>query len=60
MASGLSASDKLPYRLNGRQQDVGGLAQPNATSGGELTDLELLLQHMWAALLGVPPQWAPR
>ncbi|KAK1566151.1 uncharacterized protein LY79DRAFT_489849, partial [Colletotrichum navitas] len=56
MASGLSASDKLSYRLNGRQQDVGGLAQPNATSDGELTDLELLLQRTWAALLGVPPQ----
>ncbi|KAK2053250.1 acetyl-CoA synthetase-like protein [Colletotrichum caudatum] len=57
MASGLSASDRLSYRLNGRQQhDIGGLAQPNATSDGGLTDIELLLQRTWAALLGVPPQ----
>ncbi|KAI8200119.1 Nonribosomal peptide synthase atnA [Colletotrichum sp. SAR 10_86] len=56
MASGFSASDKLSYRLDGRQQGVNGLAQPNAASGGELTDLELLLQRTWAALLGVPPQ----
>ncbi|KAK2770045.1 nonribosomal peptide [Colletotrichum kahawae] len=56
MASGFSASDKLSYRLDGRQQSVSGLAQPNAASGGELTDLELLLQRTWAALLGVPPQ----
>ncbi|KAF4825831.1 Nonribosomal peptide synthase atnA [Colletotrichum siamense] len=57
MASGFSTSDKLPYRLDGRQQQgVSNLAQPNAASNGELTDLELLLQRTWAALLGVPPQ----
>ncbi|KAH0433356.1 nonribosomal peptide synthase [Colletotrichum camelliae] len=56
MASGFSASDKLSYRLDGRQQGVSGLAQPKTASGDELTDLELLLQRTWAALLGVPPQ----
>ncbi|KAH9242476.1 hypothetical protein K456DRAFT_1905547 [Colletotrichum gloeosporioides 23] len=56
MTSGFSTSDKLSYRLDGRQQVVGSLSQPKAASGGELTDLELLLQRTWAALLGVPPQ----
>ncbi|KAI8275448.1 Nonribosomal peptide synthetase 12 [Colletotrichum sp. SAR 10_98] len=56
MASGFSTSDKLPYRLDGRQQGTNGLVQPNVPSGGELTDLELLLQRTWAALLGVPPE----
>ncbi|KAJ3954596.1 hypothetical protein N0V92_008896 [Colletotrichum tropicale] len=56
MASSFSTSDKLSYRLDGRQQGVSSPTQSNAASNGELTDLELLLQRTWAALLGVPPQ----